>query len=75
MGFNQIIDGKRYAIVDGVGNPVSKPVALDQDGRAVPIEVQESETSTFRSPVAATTLKLYPYRIANLSDIFNNCRI
>jgi len=34
VGYNEIVDGKRQAVLDKSGNPVSKPVALNFDGSA-----------------------------------------
>lgn len=34
VGYNEIVDGKRQAVLDKSGNPVSKPVALNADGSA-----------------------------------------
>lgn len=34
VGYNEIVDGERRAILDKSGNPVSKPVALNNDGTA-----------------------------------------
>lgn len=37
VGYNEIINGERQAILDKSGNPVSKPVALNNDGTAKPV--------------------------------------
>lgn len=70
-GFNEIVDGKRRAILDIQGNPVSKPVPLDGAGRAVDpamigLGSQSGDT---------TELIAYPYFSANLSNLFRECNI
>lgn len=62
-GFNEIIDGKRTAILDTRGNPVSKPVPLNGAGNANPIGNEPY------------TRYLYPYPKTNLTQMFNVCRI
>jgi hypothetical protein len=68
-GFNEIKNGKRMAILDAVGNPVSKPVPLDNQGQAVAI------TPSGERVVEPKTRKLYPYKIANMQALFVNCGI
>jgi hypothetical protein len=68
-GFNEIKDGKRMAILDAAGNPVSKPVPLDNQGQAVPITPEGERV------VEPKTRKLYPYKIANMQALFVNCGI
>ena len=63
VGFNEDVSGERRAIVDKAGNPVSKPVPLDGNGVALPIGDE---------PIERT---LYPYKVADLSNMFTNCRI
>jgi len=63
VGFNYDDEGERRAIVDKAGNPVSKPVPLDGEGNPLPIGDPPIE------------LKLYPYKTAELSNMFTNCRI
>lgn len=68
-GFNENINGVRQAIVDKAGNPVSKPVPLDGDGKA---KALPSGTGQVVEPVER---ELFPYKKANLSALFNNCGI
>lgn len=63
VGFNYDDEGERRAIVDKAGNPVSKPVPLDGQGNPLPIGDPPIE------------LKLYPYKTADLTNMFTNCRI
>jgi hypothetical protein len=53
----------RVAITDKVGNPVSKPVALNDDGTEKAVGVAPSKR------------KLYPYKVAKFDDIFSDCNI
>jgi hypothetical protein len=53
----------RFAIVDKSGNPVTKPVALNDDGTEKAVGV------------APDKLKLYPYKVAKFDDIFSDCNI
>lgn len=71
-GFNEIIDGERQAILDKVGNPVSKPVPLDGGGRARAIN--DSPTGD-QKPTEPHMLELYPYKIAAMQALFFNCGI
>lgn len=69
-GFNEVIDGERVAILDKRGNPVSSPVALDGNGRAVAPEViTDSEAS---GPAMRV---LYPYISTDLNALFQNANI
>lgn len=68
-GFNEIKNGKRMAILDAAGNPVSKPVPLDNQGQAVAI------TPSGERVVEPKTRKLYPYKIATMQALFVNCGI
>lgn len=63
-GFNQVINGSRVAIVDGVGTPVSQPVPLDANGAAL-------------APGNANVLTrvLYPYEAVNMGNIWDDCGI
>lgn len=72
VGFNELIDNKRVAILDTRGNPVSKPVPLDGAGRAAAID---TSVTGDESPVPLTTLYLYPYRAVKLTNIFADCNI
>jgi hypothetical protein len=70
VGFNEIVNGQRVAIVDKAGNPVSSPVALDGNGQAVvPGVVLENEAA---GPAMRV---LYPYICTNLETLFTNARI
>lgn len=62
-GFNEKIDYQRRGILDKSGNPVSKPVPLDGNGTALTIGAD---------PIM---LKLYPYPVARLENMFSECRI
>lgn len=79
VGFNEIVDvpgGKaRRAILDDRGNPVSTPVALDEEGKALPVNndnfpVLESDAN--KGPRVRT---LYPYQSFELQNLFRDCRI
>ena len=72
VGFNQIVGGDRVAIVDKAGNPVSKPVPLNGSGIAQTINESPSGDDKPTEPV---TLEMYPYKIADLSQLFANCGI
>ena len=65
VGYNELENVfKRKAIVDfPAGNPVSKPVALNNDGTAKDV----GEEPDVR--------KLYPYKTADFANLFSNCRI
>lgn len=73
VGFNEIVDGKRKAILDVAGNPVSKPVALDGTGKAVAISTSyDTETGV---PADPATRVIYPYPALDLSALFIAARI
>lgn len=74
-GFTEIIDGTRRAILDKAGNPVSKPVPLDGNGKAVALVggVDPVYSGTF--PAEPAKLRLYPYKVANMAALFGNCGI
>jgi len=63
VGFNEDVSGERRAILDKANNPVSKPVPLDGSGQALPIGTD---------PIERT---LFPYKVADLNDMFTNCGI
>ena len=71
-GYNEIVDGKRRVITDLAGNPVSKPVPLDGAGRAQTIN---GSPTGDQKPTDPITLELYPYKIADLSQLFANAGI
>lgn len=63
VGFNTNVGGERQAVLDKKGNPVSKPVPLDNNGGELPIGSDPYE------------LELYPYPKADLTQIFTACGI
>jgi hypothetical protein len=66
-GFNEIVGGRRKAIVDALGHPVSTPVPLDGLGTALaPNDI---------APNALTIIKIYPYRAEPLNILVIDCRI
>lgn len=65
-GFNEIVDGKRLAILDIQGNPVSKPVPLDGSGKAVDPGV----IGTGSLAGDTTQLIAYPYLSVEMGNIF-----
>lgn len=70
-GFNEIdANGDRVAILDKRGNPVSSPVALDGQGKAVVPQVIEDQEN--RGPFVRL---LYPYIATELQNMFKNARI
>lgn len=79
VGFNEIIDDppggkKRRAILDDRGNPVSSPVALNGEGRALALNnanfpVEDDELQGPRMRV------LYPYISTDLQNLFRDARI
>jgi hypothetical protein len=76
VGFNEILQSpsggyRRYAILDERGNPVSKPVPLDGNGKAAAI----SDPSSGDSPVDLQFGYLYPYPARDMTKIWNDCRI
>jgi hypothetical protein len=69
-GFNEVVAGERLAILDKRGNPVSSPVALDGNGRAVaPDVITDSEAG---GPAMRV---LYPYISTDLSNLFRDANI
>lgn len=71
-GYNEIIDGERRAILDKAGNPVSKPVPLNGQGQAQTINPAPSGGA---KPTAPQELELYPYKVADMSNLFANSGI
>lgn len=63
VGYNEIVNGERQAILDKAGNPVSKPVALNNDGTAKAVG-QEPDV-----------LKILPYEQVDLNGMFAACNI
>jgi hypothetical protein len=56
IGFNQIVNGKRQAILDNAGNPVSKPVPLNGNGQVEPFSGTGND-----EPPELRIRYLYPY--------------
>lgn len=66
-GFNQKIDNKRVAIMTDDGlHPVSKPVALNNDGVALAI-------ADAANPANLLLLDFYPYRQKEFKNIWADC--
>ena len=63
VGYNEIVNGERRAILDKAGNPVSKPVALNNNGTAK-TPGQEPDV-----------LKIMPYEQVDLNAMFAACNI
>lgn len=74
VGFNEIIDGQRRAILDKAGNPVSKPVPLDGNGHAAAIGDGNAAEDQFQ-PVPLSFRYLYPYDAVDMSQIWRDCGI
>jgi hypothetical protein len=74
VGFNEIIDGERRAILDLAGNPVSSPVPLNGNGRAEAIGGGGPTGGNFQ-PVPLSFRYLYPYPSKDLNQVFNQARI
>jgi hypothetical protein len=70
VGFNEIVDGKRQAILDLAGNPVSKPVPLDGNGRAAPFTGSNND-----EPPELSIRYLFPYPSKDFEKIWKDCRI
>lgn len=70
-GFNEVINNERFAILDKRGNPVSQPVALDGNGRAVVPNVIDFSSESG----GPSMLVLYPYVSTDLTNLFNSARI
>lgn len=66
-GFNQKVGGKRVAIMtDDNLHPVSKPVALDALGVALPI-------ADAADPTKLVLLDFYPYQVKQFVNIWDDC--
>ena len=63
VGYNEIVAGERRAILDKSGNPVSKPVALNNDGTAKAVGDEPD------------VLKILPYEQVDLNGMFAACNI
>lgn len=74
VGFNEIIDGARRAILDKAGNPVSKPVPLDGNGHAAAIGDGNATEDQFQ-PVPLTFRYLFPYDAVDMSNIWRDCGV
>lgn len=70
IGFNEIVNGKRQAILDVAGNPVSKPVPLDGNGQVAPFTGTGND-----EPPDLSIRYLYPYPSRDLNEIWADCRI
>lgn len=70
IGFNEIVNGKRQAILDNAGNPVSKPVPLNGNGRVEPFGGTGND-----EPPELRIRYLYPYPSKDLGNIFSEGRI
>lgn len=76
VGFNEIVDGQRRAITDTLGNPVSKPVALDGNGKAVPISsIVLGEPSASNPGGGLVEKRIYPYPQMPFGALIQVCRI
>lgn len=78
-GFNEIEDGKRRAILDDRGNPVSQPVPLDGQGKALTptagtLVSQATDNQYFKAG-DAVTLKARPYKEEDFRNLFTDLRI
>ena len=71
VGFNEIVNGERRAIVDKAGNPVSSPVPLNLDGTAAAPVVRDSDTENN----APQLIAFYPYVSTDLGNLFREARI
>ena len=67
-GFNEVVNGKRRAILDVAGNPVSKPVPLS-NGVAVDISVLTAYGPGENNP-NLIMLTAYPYKEKTMANIF-----
>lgn len=78
-GFNEIEDGKRRAILDDRGNPVSQPVPLDGQGKAltptVGTKVEENTDNKYFRVGQPVTLKARPYKEEDFRNLFTDLRI
>lgn len=62
-GFNELTGGRRRAIVDDAGNPISSPIPLDGFGEVLPDG----------NPLVV--VDVYPYGATDLRFIFDDCGI
>lgn len=84
-GFNEIVSGKRRAILDDRGNPVNQPVPLDGEGKAATpatgTEVEDTSengdgtTNRYFKAADLVTLKAKPYKTQNFRNLFTELRI
>jgi hypothetical protein len=74
VGFNEVINGRRRAIVDFRGNPISSPVPLRADGTAELPGIDDSESSETAGGASSTRV-LYPYISTDLQSLFRQCNI
>jgi hypothetical protein len=78
-GFNEIVDGKRRAILDDRGNPVNQPVPLDGEGKALAPAagtlVSDTTDKQYFKAGDAVTLKARPYKEENFRNLFTDLRI
>lgn len=72
VGYNEIVGSDRVAILDKAGNPVSKPVPLNGQGQAQPINASPSQDE---KPTAPIELELYPYAMNGMGQLFADCGI
>jgi hypothetical protein len=70
VGFNEIVNGKRQAILDAAGNPVSKPVPLNGNGQAAPFSGSNND-----EPPDLSLRYLYPYPAWDLNQLIDAGRI
>jgi hypothetical protein len=70
VGFNQIVNGKRQAILDNAGNPVSKPVPLNGNGQVEPFSGTGND-----EPPELRLRYLYPYPAWDLNQLIDAARI
>ena len=74
VGFNEVIDGRRRAIVDFRGNPISAPVPLRADGTQELPGIDDSESSETAGGASSTRV-LYPYISTDLQSLFRQSNI
>jgi hypothetical protein len=71
-GFNERVSGRRKAVLDRDGNPVTKPVPLANDGSAVAL-LTGVGTNPFDGGLIER--ELHPYEMKNFDNLFADCRI
>jgi len=71
VGFNEIVNGQRRAILDKAGNPVSSPVPLNLDGTAASPTVRDTDAEAGSPQLIA----FYPYVSTDLGNLFRDARI